>query len=70
MKWLSCWNFEYLFNIILVNWKIDRVDFRLKYNAEIIQWKAYPVPKLHEEIFKKEVDHLVLFGVHKNLNDS
>ena len=32
--------------------------------------QPYPVPKVHEEIFKKEVERLVLLGIIEVSNDS
>ena len=41
----------------------------LKNDAKTICSLPYLVPKVHEEIFKKEVEHLVLLGVLKVAND-
>ena len=41
----------------------DLVDFELKEDVKPICSRPYSVPKLHEGIFKKEVDILVLLGV-------
>ena len=40
--------------------KIDTVDFRIKEDDKPICLQPYPVPKVHEEMFKNEVEHLVL----------
>ena len=50
--------------------EIYPVDFKLKDNAKPIFYRPYPVPKVHEEIFKKEVEPLVLLGVLEVENNS
>ena len=52
--------FEQFFDGKFVAWKTDPVGFELKYDAKPIWSQPYPVPKVHEEIFKKEVETLVL----------
>ena len=46
------------------------LDFELKDDTKQIFSQPYPVPKLHEENFKKEVERLVLLGVLEVRNDS
>ena len=50
---------EEFFDRTLSTWEIDPVDFELKEDAKPICSRPYPVPKLHEEMFKKEVGSLV-----------
>ena len=57
--------FEELLDGTLGTCKIDLSDFELKEDTNPICSRPYPVPKVHEEIFKKEVDHLSLLGVLK-----
>ena len=51
--------FVELFDRILGTWKTNPVDFELKEDAESIFSWPYPVPKVHKEFFKKEVERLV-----------
>ena len=51
---------EDLFDGTLGTWKTDPVDFELKEDTKPIFSLTYPLPKVHEEIFKKEVECLVL----------
>ena len=46
---------EELFDGTIGTWKKDPVDFELKEDAKPIFLRPYPVPKVHEEMFKKEV---------------
>ena len=62
--------FEELFDGTLGTWKIDPLDFELKEDAKPICSRPYPIPKVHEEMFKKEVERLVLLGVLEVANDS
>ena len=62
--------FEELFNETLGTWEKHPVEFDSKVDTKPICLLPYPVPKEHEEMFKKEVAHLVLLGVHKVANDS
>ena len=59
-----------LFDGTLGTWKTDPVDFELKEGVKPICSRPYPVAKVHEEMFKKEVEHLVLLGVLEVANDS
>ena len=52
--------FEELFDVKLGTRKTDPVEFELKSNTKPICSRPYPVPKVYEEIFKKEVERLVL----------
>ena len=51
--------FEDLFGGTLGTWKIDPVDFELKYDMNTICSRLYPVPTVHEEMFKNEFGLLV-----------
>ena len=46
-----------------------RVDFQLKENVKPICSRPYPVPKVHKEIFKRDMECFLL-GLLKNSNDS
>ena len=59
--------FEDLFDEILGTWKTDPLDFE---DAKPVCSRPYLVPKVHEEMFKKEVEHLVLLGLLEAANDS
>ena len=61
---------EYLFDGTLSTCKIDPVDFELKEDTKPICSRPYPVPKVHEEMFKMEVESLVILGFFKVANDS
>ena len=61
---------EELFDGTLGTWKTYPVDFKLKEEVNLTCSRPYPVPKVHEEIFKKEIEHLVLPGVLELANDS
>ena len=60
--------FEELLNGILGTWKRDPVDFELKEDMKPVLSRLYPVPKVHKEMFKKEVESLVLLGFLKVAN--
>ena len=52
--------FEDYFDGKIETWKIDPIDFELKEDVNPICLRPYPVPKVHDEIFKKEIGRLVL----------
>ena len=54
---------EELFNGKIGTWKKYPVSFGLKEDAKLIFLRPYPILKIHEEMFKKEVECLVLLGV-------
>ena len=58
-----------LFDETLGNWKIYPVDFKLKEDMKPIFSRSYTVPKLNEEMLKKEVECLVLLGFLEGAND-
>ena len=62
--------FEELFDGTLGTLETDPVYFNLKQDVKSICSRPYPVPKIHEEMFKKEVKHLVLLGVFEVSNNS
>ena len=61
---------EEFFDRTLGTWKTDTVDFELKEDEETIWPRPDPVPKVHGEMFKNEVESLVLLGVLEVVNDS
>ena len=44
---------EDLFDGTLGTWKTDPVEFELQEDVKPIFSRPYPIPKLHEEMFKK-----------------
>ena len=54
--------FEELFDGTLGTWGKYTVEFKLKDDANPICSRLYPVPEVHTEIFKKDVERLVLLG--------
>ena len=61
---------EELFDGTLGKWKIDPVDFELQKDVKLVCSRPYPIPKVYEEDFKKEVERLVLLGFLEVTNDS
>ena len=51
-------------------WKTDPLYFELKEDVKPICSIPYLVPKLHKQMFKKEVEHLVLLEFLEKTNDS
>ena len=47
--------YEFLFDGTLGTWNTAPVDIKLKDDAKPHHARPYPVPKVHEEVFKKEV---------------
>ena len=58
------------FNVTLGTWKKHPIDFNLKEDLKATCSRLYPLPKVHEEMFKREVDCLVLLGVLDKETDS
>ena len=58
-----------MFDGTLCTWKTDPVYFELKEDNNPIFSLPYPVPKVHKEIFKKEVERLVILGLFEVEND-
>ena len=46
------------------------VNLELKDDAKPVRSRPYPLPRLHEAIFRKEYDILVILGVLEEVNDS
>ena len=62
--------YEYLFSGSLGTWNTAPVDLELKYDARPVYLRPYTVPRVHEAMFRKEVNRLVLLGIFKEANDS
>ena len=62
--------YESLFSGKLGTWKGPPVDLKLKPGAKPYHARPFPVPKVHEKTFRKEVDRLCELGVLRRLNDS
>jgi hypothetical protein len=56
---------EHLFDGSLQDWKTDPVDLRLKSGEIPFQLSPFPVPKIHKETLKKEINRLYDLGVLK-----
>ena len=54
----------------LGTWKTDLVEFKLKEYEKPTWSRPYPVTQVPEEMFKKEVEGLVLLGVVEVEDDS
>lgn len=63
-------DYEYLFDGTLGDFQTDPVSFELKPDAKPVNCKPFPVPKIHEETFKKEIDRLISIGVLKKAKAS
>ena len=64
------YKFEDLFDGTLGTWKGDPYNIELKADATPYHARAYPIPKIHEETLRMEVDRLINLGVLKKVNRS
>ncbi len=55
--------YEPLFDGTLGDWKTKPVSFELKEGVSPYHGRAFPVPKVHKETIKKEVERLCQLGV-------
>jgi hypothetical protein len=55
--------YESLFDGTLGDWKTKPVSFQLKEGVSPYHGQAFPVPKVHKETIKKEVERLCQLGV-------
>ncbi len=55
--------YESLFDGTLGDWKTKPVSFQLKEGVSPYHGRAFPVPKVHNETIKKEVERLCQLGV-------
>ena len=61
---------EYLFDGTLGMWNTTPIDLELKDDAKPVCSRTYPVPRVHEAMFRKAVYILVSLGVLEEENDS
>jgi hypothetical protein len=54
---------ELLFDGTLCDWKAGPVSFQLKEGVSLYHGRAFPVPKVHKETIRKEVERLCKLGV-------
>ena len=57
--------FEHLFDGNLGDWKTSPVHLELKEGARPYHGRAFPVPRIHRETLKKEVERMVKLGILK-----
>jgi len=57
--------FETLFDGTLGDWNTTPVHFELKEGAKPYHGRPFPVPRIHRETMKKEVDRMVKLGIMK-----
>ena len=62
--------YEDLFNGTLGTWNTTPVDLELRDDAKPVCWRLYPVLRVHEAMFRKEVERIVNLGVLEEANDS
>ena len=62
--------FQDLFGGTLGDWKTSPVHLQLKEGIQPYNGKAYPVPKIHRDVLKNEVERLEKLGVLKRVPDS
>jgi hypothetical protein len=63
-KLLQCLvKFDSLVDGTLGDWKTKSVSFQLKEGASPYHSRAFPVPKIHEDVLIKEVERLCKLGV-------
>ncbi len=55
--------YESLFDGTLGDWKTKPVSFQLKEGVSLYHGRAFPVPKVHKETIRKEVERLCKLGV-------
>jgi len=58
-------NFEGLFDGTLGDWKTSPVHFELKEGVNPYHGRPFPIPRIHRETTKKEVDRMVKLGILK-----
>ena len=61
---------EEFFDWTLGTWKTDPVDFEFKKDVKPICSLPYPVPKVKDKMFKKEVERIIILWVIEVANDS
>ena len=62
--------YEFLFDGTLGTWNTSPVNFELKPGATPYYGRPYPVPRVHEAVFRAEVKRLCEIGVLSRMNDS
>ena len=55
--------YEKLFDGTLGYWKNEQYNIKLQPNAKPYHAQAYPIPKVHEQTIRTDVDRLCRIGV-------
>ena len=62
--------YESLFDGSLGTWKGEDYDIELRSDAKPYHARAFPIPRIHEQTLRHEVDRLCKTGVLKKVNRS
>jgi hypothetical protein len=62
--------YESLFDGSLGTWKGENYDIELRSDATPYHARAFPIPRIHEQTLRQEVDRLCQIGVLKKVNRS
>ena len=70
ITYASARKYEDIFDSTLGTWNTNLVYLELRDYAKPVCSQPYPVPRVHEAMFRKEVERLVNLGVLEEANNS
>ena len=62
--------YEFLFDGTLGTWNTEPYNIELKDGAQPYHAKPYPIPRVHDKVFRDEIERMCKIGILRRVNDS